>query len=86
MSAPKDGGQAFPVPEQHGQQYDAAREKWEEGHICAVPGMSLRAWFAGMAMQAVISNPDTVSGTESVVMYAVKYADALIAELEKEAT
>jgi hypothetical protein len=45
--------------------------------------MTLRAWFAGLAMQAIITNPDTTAGIESVASYSTKYADALILELEK---
>jgi len=46
--------------------------------------MSLRAWLAGLAMQSIIANPDTVGGVESVAIFSTKYADALIAQLEKE--
>ena len=47
-------------------------------------GMTIRAWLAGLAMQSIIANPDTVSGVESVAIFSTKYADALIAQLEKE--
>lgn len=75
---PNDGGPAFPVhPESFGSN-----------------GMSLRAYFAGQALPAVIAgqydiamrggdiNPSTV--TKDVAQVILEYADAIIAELEKE--
>ena len=68
-----DGGRAFP------------------GIVIASPGdfahapggMSLRDWFAGMAMQGYCSNPDWQSSYEGIADSAVKQADALIEELKK---
>lgn len=52
-------------------------------------GMTLRAYFAAKAMQAMIaksSGQDTTGGKDGVPLiakYACEYADALIAELAK---
>ena len=53
MNDKPDGGPAFPVP-------DVPYQKWGGGetfHQPAKPGMSLRDWFAGMALQGVVANP-----------------------------
>ena len=71
ITKPNDGGPAFPQGYLDGPEVDPS-------------GMSLRAWFAGMAMQGLITNPDTVSEVEIVAKFSIQYADALIAELEKE--
>jgi len=72
MSKKNDGGPAFPT------------------HYVCMPGapdagMSLRAWLAGQALVGLIG-PEDVS--EAVVIMnsrlAVLYADAMLAELEKE--
>jgi hypothetical protein len=74
-----DGGPAFPVLEtdEHRQPYHTH------------PGMSLRAWLAGMVMQGMAS-VDSYNFREDAVsrecaIEATHMADALIAELEKEA-
>jgi hypothetical protein len=48
MSAPNDGGSAFPHPGYHG----------IDGKFVDVPhvGMTLRDWFAGQALPAIISD------------------------------
>lgn len=44
MTTPKDNGRpAFPNNDQHG---------------CAFNGMTLRDWFAGMALQGICSSPE----------------------------
>jgi hypothetical protein len=59
------------------------------------PTLSLRDWFAGMAMQgllsAVYSSKEMLNefmgkdkGIEAISRNATSYADALIAELDKE--
>ena len=66
----KDGGPAFPSDEQ--ENYTG--------------GMSLRDYFAGKALQGLLANPVTRPGNvaDTVVAAAVRCADAMIAELERE--
>lgn len=75
----KDGGQAFPLPDRDD----------------ALKGMTLRQWYAGMALQGMLSNPFTSnylkefyndSGKEGEFMVhnAFKAADAMIAHEAKE--
>jgi hypothetical protein len=50
-------------------------------------GMSLRAYFAGRAMQGILANPGSSGPIQLVkddlVMCSVTIADAMIAELNK---
>ena len=84
MSKPNDGGPAFP------QMFFASGGKYPEG-------MSLRAWLAGMAIgplmasdgfeATVMRNPKFDLETmlpKFAAQEAVRIADALISELEKE--
>jgi hypothetical protein len=83
MSTPiNDGGTAFPVPDSH----------YQNGQVqYGTSGMSLRAYIAAKAMQAIIglttsgdaakSNPDDLQA--ATARAACCYADALIAELGK---
>jgi hypothetical protein len=67
----KDGGPAFPA-----QHFDLA-----DGEH----GMTLRDWFAGMALQGMLAN-DIESGPEQVpiiVASAYVLADAMLAERSK---
>ena len=55
----------------------------------AVPGMTLRQWYAGMALQGILSrenirikNPDDMVG--AVVRDSFLFADAMIEEGKKE--
>ena len=49
-------------------------------------GMTLRQWYAGMALSGLLANgPNLVTATR-VAMEAVEVADELIAELDKETT
>ena len=45
--------------------------------------LSRRDWFAGMAMEGVLSINDDMSQT-AVVEYSIRIADAMLAELDKE--
>lgn len=55
-------------------------------------GMTLREYYAGLAMQGILASPKplkagedrSLSQCECLANYAVVYADALIAELQKE--
>ena len=65
-----DGGPAFPMP--------------NEANMNDQEGMSLRAWFAGMAISSVMREPGTENWLPSVLATeALAVADALIAELDK---
>lgn len=50
-----------------------------------VPGMSLRAWFAGQAISGIessFSNTDNAVSPKRAADYAIRVADALIAGLK----
>ena len=70
---PKDGGGAFPFsPNDH-----------STSHM-ATNGMSLRDWFAGQALVALLSNPnatvdDGIAAEKAFSDAAYKMADALLA-------
>ncbi len=70
---PNDGGPAYPL----------AAEFDEEGKITteAQKGKSLRAWLAGQAMSG---NDCGASALDSSAQWCVEFADAVIAELDKE--
>ena len=74
-----DGGPAFPVPmftRQADGQPMTAGEFFEGGN-----GMTLRDWFAGMALQGMFSNSsiiDTFSAHKTMSDEAYKVADAMI--------
>lgn len=86
----KDGGPAFPGP----YSFD---ETGQVGHQdkSAQQGMSLRQYYAGLAMQGIKSNDELLRRImdaaersdkpqqELIAVMARKDADALIAELEK---
>lgn len=77
-----DGGLAFPVQ--------------EDSKLHASYGMSLRQWYAGMAMQSIfggigaqiVANRDQrydeTNWAEIVAKNSLDMADAMIAELEKD--
>jgi hypothetical protein len=74
---PKDGGSAFPLPLAVG----AAGDVYQAGRD-GDGGMSLRDWFAGMALQGLIAHhawnykADDVAGAVSSISYEI--ADAMI--------
>ncbi len=71
----KDGGPAFPVPAELCQDLTVQEQR----------GMTLRDWFAGMAMQGMLAN-DIECGPEQVpIIVASAYilADAMIQERSK---
>jgi len=75
MNTPiNDGGPAFPHDNQElgGQ------------HRIAQPGMSLRDWFAGMALQGIMVSWPQGSGFANAVEDAYNVADAMIAQREKK--
>ncbi len=87
MSKP-DGGNAFPIYAP-----DTA-----DGEQVFHPGMSLRAWLAGMAMRSIIArgfsghsgerglsfHPAEKKSKQQVAAMAVAIADSMLAELEKD--
>lgn len=69
--AERDGGPAFPIPEQRA--FDGAG--LVEGH----PGMTLRDWFAGQALTGMIPGRHDVGAEPRLAQSAYRYADAMIA-------
>jgi hypothetical protein len=77
----KDGGPAFPVPAELCQDLTVQEQR----------GMTLRDWFAGMAMQGFCSNPNAGRNPiesanwlrESGAVSAYQMADAMIQERSK---
>jgi len=71
---PPDGGPAFAagvpaVPIQHDSYFQT--------------GMSLRDWFAGMAMQGMMSNHQIVTPVEIIARHSFDVADAMLKEKAK---
>jgi uncharacterized protein YodC (DUF2158 family) len=56
MSERKDGGPAFPAP---------VDVKADMTLRDVTSGMSLRDWFAGQALSALVSNPETLAALEA---------------------
>ena len=65
-----DGGPAFPT------QIDAALDGSDSG-------MSLRDWFAGMALAGFCANPEVHGTAKDLALPAYVQADAMIKEREK---
>jgi len=84
MNTPQDGGPAFPVAIM-GRLADGQPMT---GYDFGVQGMSLRDWFAGMALQGYMaySHPDSVMGTFPKVSAKVAYqcADEMLAARERK--
>ena len=57
----------------------------EEGDLRYGQGMSLRDWFAGMALQGLLASqqPDWTASDEGSTYRAYKLADIMLAEREK---
>ena len=68
----KDGGPAFPLP------------KGNENIDPTVAGMSLRDWFAGMALQGLIVRPIGVQVGCPLSMRAYELADAMLKERDDD--
>lgn len=75
------GGNAFPETATNNE----GRLDWPNQYGCG--GMTLRQWYAGMAMQGYIAGwqEGDASGYAAIVRTAFKYADAMIAHEEAEA-
>lgn len=66
MSTPNDGGPAFPnVPS------DPGYTLWDQG-------MSLRDWFAGQALNGLLSDHTMTGNYEQFADCAYLYADAML--------
>lgn len=78
MNTKKDGGAAFPASFETTNGYP----RWHES-----VGMTLRDWFAGQALDGLLSSNATYGGKTddraSLAADAYAYADAMIAEREK---
>lgn len=73
-----DGGPAFPnqpIPPGEGTFCD---QRFFWSHKPATPGMTLRQWYAGLAMQGFIINPATIPLGVSVEGAAARQADTMI--------
>jgi hypothetical protein len=58
---------------------------WSE-ELVSTPAMTLREYYAGMAMVGLLSHDGpTVAYRDDLAIVAAQYADALIAELQREA-
>jgi hypothetical protein len=75
MSKKRDGGPAFPrtirIPD---------GDEWE---TVSVDGMTLRDWFAGMALPAAIREAGRERSIGDVVDFAYRIANAMIEEREQ---
>jgi len=80
---PNDGGPAFPGGPTGGEY------RGEDGYVyhqfSPSTGMSLRQWYAGMAMQGLLSNPTiglepTTDTIPAVVKQSFNIADAMLSE------
>ena len=74
----KDGGQAYPGKVTV---KDENRSVWVKVDD---PGMTLRQWYAGMALQSMAIHQVGEIEENSIVEQAFAYADAMIAHEEKE--
>lgn len=81
----KDGGSAFPGFSEttgHGSAKRSGFGEWEN----YVPGMTYRQWLIGMALSAMVLEPDYSRGpcNANIVERAITIADRIIEALEKE--
>ena len=81
MRPRQDGGAAFPVLQQESEEYP--------GLLTVHYGMTLRDWFAGMAVQGLLASikvsayTDSPKEARSIADAAWLYADALLNTREK---
>ncbi len=76
MSEIDSGGNAFPRHEisGYGRIGDADHDLWERQKS----GMSLREWYAGMALQGLLANPSTILKQADIPELSFEYADSMI--------
>lgn len=78
MSAPHDGGPAFPTLT------GLSRDMRDDFSAEVDAGMTQRAYFAGRALSGMLANPTpTCRQPSDYAHYAVQCADALLRELAK---
>ena len=91
MSEINDGGAAFPgmqCTEGHGEYIPAMMPNGDSAWIKIAPGMSLRDWFAGMALQGICQSSQSAQyDTQKDYWFnaskrAYGYADAMLAARE----
>jgi hypothetical protein len=79
MSAPNDGGPAFPTPNNGEWGFNSKNEKV----FCpdVTPGMLLRDWFAGMALMGFSAHPHNKNWTpKEIANDAYLLADSMLVE------
>ena len=62
------------------------RSEWNNSPLTRVQsygGLTKREWFAGLALQGILSNASGIGEPEHWARYAVRYGDAILAELDK---
>lgn len=76
MAKNENGGPAFPFDE---------KNSYDGSHYHSHEGMSLRDWFAGQALAGfVVRQSAAFSDAETGAKFAYRYADAMMAEREKD--
>ena len=80
--SPPDGGPVLPIPTYNNIYVGENRNRIGPGM-----GLSLRDWFAGMALQGMLAaiTPGT-DNAKKAAAWAFYYADAMLTEREKEPT
>ena len=72
MNTHNDGGPAFPT-----------KHPALDPRACGVttePGMTLRDWFAGKALQGMLADPERRGSYGEFAKHAYAFADAMLAE------
>ena len=80
MSQIDGGGSAFPHGEIVEPIYDDAGNVTGHRVYNSRPGMRLRDWFAGQALQGNLAYPGVDLSPESAAIMAYRYADAMLAQ------
>lgn len=75
-----DGGPAFPRPFSTDEHRDQCNHFWQQD------GMSLRDWFAGMALQGLLAGrlESASPSKNSYVSMSFQFADDMLAERNKQ--
>ena len=75
-----DGGPAFPVSAAG---YYESRGPEAVPVLVPIPGMSLRDWFAGQALNGWMANTETIGSAADAAKYCYELAEGLLAERAK---
>lgn len=80
-----DGGPVYPGTrlEEIMEQYGNGEKRTVRHHDVSYPGMSLRDWFAGMALQGLLACPEVTGPMVGLVTDAYSYADLMLKERAK---